>query len=265
MSGLIITLKGVVYDTGKKYYLDKTINPGTRSLFDMAEPSTGGGNNITAGAQIADLTYNGNTGTFVASKAFSNGGMRFTGIKDDGFDLPSAACMTVSDTHWMFAAWLKITNAGSSGFNNQTLHFSTVATNGSTTALLSLIPTISSGAVTIIELAVRGKNYVLSSQLAPLYDGARHQFAVECSISADGAFQTVKVYLDKVQVYSSTSAVAATPPGEPTNRRVGTTATLPLSWAGWLYRVRVDDITASGVAATEILSADYALCAGRFS
>lgn len=267
MAGRIDVMKGVVYATGRKYYLDKTINAGTRSLFHMAEVSKGGGANLVAGAVINDLTYNANTGTFSLAKVFSGGGMQYAGLKNDGFDLDANAIMKTTDTHWMFSTWLKITQPGSvSSFNNQTLHFSTAATNNASAALLSLVPTLNaSGVPTQIELHVRGKGYTLLSQLTPLYDGAVHQFAVECELSSDGANQTVKVYLDKTLVYSNTAAVAGTTPGTPTNRRVGTTNSLPLAWKGSLYRVRVDDIALGGVAAADILTADYALCASRFS
>lgn len=269
MSGLIITLKDVVYDTGKKYYMDKSVNKGTRSLFDMAETTTGGGKDLSAGAVINDLTYNANTGAFQLAKTFDSAkkGMVYSGVKNDGFDLDANSCMKVSDKHWMFTSWLKINLAGTvSSFNNQILHFSTAPTNGANTALLSLVPTLNSaGTPTTIELAVRGKNYVLSSQLLPLFDGARHQFAVECSLNADGTSQTVKVYIDKVLVYSKTAAAAETAPGEPTNRRIGTTNSLPLAWNGLLYRVRVDDLSTSGVTADDVLSADYNLCSSRFS
>ncbi|SWV19578.1 Uncharacterised protein [Klebsiella pneumoniae] len=43
MSGRIEVLKGVVNDTGKKFYRDKSINKGTRSVFDMAVDAMGGG------------------------------------------------------------------------------------------------------------------------------------------------------------------------------------------------------------------------------
>lgn len=267
MGGRIEVLNGVVADTGKKFYRDKTINAGTRSVFDMAVTSMGGGKDVSAGAEINDLTYNDYNGTFAASKVFSNGGMEFAGVKGDGFDLEASSSMKVADTHWLFTAWMKITLAGSvSSFNNQTIHFSTANTNGATTALLSLVPTLnSSGVPTTIELAVRGKNYVLSTQVLPLYDGNVHQFAVELSLSADGATQTLKVYIDKSMVYSNTGTVATTPPGEPTVRRIGTTASLPLSWKGKFYRSRVDIITVSGLTVTEILTSDYNLCASRFS
>ncbi|SWV19577.1 hypothetical protein [Klebsiella pneumoniae] len=192
--------------------------------------------------------------------------MVFAGVKNDGFDLDAAGCMKVSDTHWMFTGWVKVTKAGSlSTFNNQLLHFSTVETNGYANALLSVVPTTDeTGQPTKIELAVRGKNYVVTSNLLPLFDGGRHQFAVECEFSADGTQHTVRAYIDKVVVFTSTSALAATPPGEPTARRVGTSNPFPLSWTGMLYRARVDDVGTSGLTATDILTADYNLCASRF-
>jgi len=269
MSGRIEVLKGMVNDTGKKFYRDKSINKGTRSVFDMAVDAMGGGKDLAAGAIIHDLTYNDHTGAFSLAKTYSaaNKGMVFAGVKNDGFDLDAASCMKVSDTHWLFMAWVKVTKAGSlSTFNNQLLHFSTTETNGYANALLSVVPTTdATGQPTKIELAVRGKNYVVTSNLLPLFDGGRHQFAVECEFSADGTQHTVRAYIDKVVVFTSTSALAATPPGEPTTRRVGTSNPFPLSWTGMLYRARVDDVGTSGLTATDILTADYNLCASRFS
>lgn len=269
MSGRIEVLKGVVNDTGKKFYRDKSINNGTRSVFDMAVTAMGGGKDLAAGAIIHDLTYNDYTGSFSLAKSYSeaNKGMVFAGVKNDGFNLDAASCMKVSDTHWLFTAWVKVTKAGSlSTFNNQLLHFSTVETNGYATALLSVVPTTdATGQPTKIELAVRGKNYVVTSNLLPLFDGVRHQFAVECEFSADGSQHTIRAYIDKVVVFTSTSALAVTPPGEPTTRRIGTSNPFPLSWTGMLYRARVDDVGTSGLTATDILTADYNLCASRFS
>lgn len=64
MSGRIEVLKGVVNDTGKKFYRDKSINKGTRSVFDMAVDAMGGGKDLAAGAIIHDLTYNDHAGAF---------------------------------------------------------------------------------------------------------------------------------------------------------------------------------------------------------
>lgn len=104
MSGRIEVLKGVVNDTGKKFYRDKSINKGTRSVFDMAVDAMGGGKDLAAGAIIHDLTYNDHSGAFSLAKTYSaaNKGMVFAGAKNDGFDLDAAGCMKVSDTHWMF-------------------------------------------------------------------------------------------------------------------------------------------------------------------
>lgn len=269
MGGRIEILKDVVANTGKKFYRDKSINEGTRSVFDVAITDMGGAANLPAGASLGDLTYNNNTGVFSLAKTYSaaNKGMIFAGVKNDGFDLNEAGCMKVADKHWLFTAWLKITKAGTaSSFNNQLLHFSTVDTNGYPNALLSIVPTLdASGVVTKIELGVRGKNYIVTTQLASLYDGNRHQLAIECSISDDGTQNTIKVYLDKVQVFSSTSSVAATLPGEPVRRRIGTTNPFPLAWTGLFYRARVDDLTLTDLTASEVLTADYDLCASRFS
>ncbi|HCB2067997.1 MULTISPECIES: hypothetical protein [Klebsiella pneumoniae complex] len=269
MSGRIEVLKGVVNDTGKKFYRDKSINKGTRSVFDMAVTTMGGGKDLAAGATIHDLTYNDHTGAFSLAKSFNavNNGMVFAGVKNDGFDLDAASCMKVTDTHWLFTAWLKVSKAGSvSTFNNQLLHFSAAEVNGAANALLSIVPTTDvAGQPTKIELAVRGKNYVPTANLLPLFDGNRHQFAVECEFSADGTQHTIRAYIDKVVVFTSTSALAVTPPGEPTTRRIGTSNPFPLSWTGMLYRARVDDVGTSGLTATDILTADYNLCASRFS
>lgn len=269
MAGRVEQLIGVTINTGLKYYRDKSINAGTRSLFDVSSAWAGGAANIAANATIKDLTYNANTARFSLAKTYNatNKGVVFSGVKNDGFDLDEAGCMKVSDTHWLFTAWLKVTKAGSlSTFNNQLLHFSTAEVNGYPNALLSIVPTTdAAGQPTKIELAVRGKNYVPTANLLPLFDGNLHQFAVECEFSADGTQHTIRVYIDKVQVYTTTGALATTPPGEPTTRRIGTSNPFPLAWTGLFYRARVDDLSIAGGTAVDVLTADYASARSRFS
>ncbi|WP_404325847.1 hypothetical protein HBA17_00115 [Klebsiella pneumoniae] len=98
-------------------------------------------------------------------------------------------------------------------------------------------------------------------QSAPLFDGVRHQFAVECEFSVDGTQHTVRAYIDKVVVFTSTSALAAT--GKPTTRRVGTSNPFPLSGQVCCIAHGLM-MSASGLTATDILTADYNLCASRF-
>lgn len=270
MSGLIFKLKNVSFDTGKKYYLDKTINKGTKSLFDVADQSSGGAKNLPAGGVISDLTYNANTGTFSLAKTYdsTHKGMVYAGVKNDGFDINADGAMKVADKHWMLTAWLKITKSGSvSTFNNQIMHFSTVETNGYPNAMLSIVPTTdANGFPTKLEIAVRGKNFVptLSSVIA-LFDGNLHQFAVECVVSDNNANFTVNVYIDKVLVYTSTTTVPSTLPGDPTTRRIGTSNPFPLSWTGMFYRARIDNLELGAIDALSLLTADYNLGISRFS
>nr|DAH56260.1 MAG TPA: hypothetical protein [Caudoviricetes sp.] len=269
MGGRIDILKGVNVGTGRKFYRDKSLNSGTRSAFDLAVADMGGAKNLAAGAIIQDLSYNNYTASFSLAKTYdiARKGMAFSGVNNDGFDLSADACMKPEDKHWMLVAWLRISKAGTvSSFNNQLMHFSTVATNGYPNAMLSIVPTTdANGQPTKIEMGVRGKNYVVTNELMPLFDGNRHQFAVECEINAAGTSHTIRAYIDKVVVFSSTSSVAATVPGAPVVRRIGTSSPFPTAWTGMLHRVRVDDVGTSGLAASDILSADYALCSPRFS
>ncbi|MEV9625349.1 hypothetical protein ACMAV9_13140 [Klebsiella pneumoniae] len=268
MGGRIEILKDVVYDTGLKHYRDISINKGTRSVFDVSNTWAGGAGDIGQGAIIKDLTFNNYEGSFNKAKKFKNGGMIFTGVGNDGFDFEQRSIMSSQDKHWMMTVWLKITSAGAvNSFNNQTLHFATTGLNDGNQSLLSLVPTTNaSGNVTTVELRVRGKNYVVTSQVMPLYDGNVHQLSVECSVSQDGATQRVIIFIDKVKVYDSgNSAVATALPGEPTVRRVGTSASLPLAWGGSFYRARVDDLAVSGLLAEEVITADYESAHARFS
>lgn len=269
MGGRIDILKGVNVGTGRKFYRDKSLNSGTRSAFDLAVADMGGAKNLAAGAIIQDLSYNDYTASFSLAKTYdaTKKGMVFAGVSNDGFDLSADACMKPEDTHWLFLAWLKVTKAGTvSTFNNQLLHFSTVATNGYPNAMLSIIPTNdASGQPTKIEMGVRGKNYIVTTELMPLFDGNRHQFAVECEFNAAGTQHTVRAYIDGVVVFSSTSSLATTAPGAPVVRRVGTSSPFPAAWTGMLYRVRVDDLSKTTVSAATAIAADYALCSARFS
>lgn len=268
MGGRIDILKGVTSGATRKFYRDKSLNAGTRSAFDVAVADMGGAKNLAAGAIIQDLSYNDYTASFSLAKTYDNThkGMVFPGVANDGFDLEADAVMLPTDTHWLFAAWLKITKAGTaSSFNNQVFHFSTAATNGYPNAMLSLVPTTdASGQPTQLSLGVRGKNYVITEQLLPLFDGNRHQFAVECEFNEDGTRHTIRVYLDKVVIYTSSSALVSTAPGVPTIRRIGTGSIFPSAWTGIFYRTRIDDLKAGNVTAAEVLAADYELCSPRF-
>lgn len=269
MGGRIDILKGVNVGNGRKFYRDKSLNSGTRGAFDMAVAEMGGAKNLAAGEVIKDLSYNNYTASFSLAKTYDpdSKGMVFAGVNNDGFDLGADVCMQPEDTHWLFLAWLKVTKAGTvSSFNNQLMHFSTVAVNRYPNAMLSIVPTNdANGHPTKIEMGVRGKNYIVTNELMPLFDGNRHQFAVECEFNAAGTSHTIRAYIDKVVVFTSTSTLAATPPGTPVVRRVGTSSPFPVAWTGRLYRVRVDDLSNTTVTGATAVTADYDLCASRFS
>ncbi|HDK6061115.1 TPA: hypothetical protein M4Y67_002268 [Klebsiella pneumoniae] len=268
--GRVERLLGVsAVNTGKKLYREKTINAGTRALFDMSLDGFGGAADVVAGGEIKSLSYEDAVGIFNKAHVYSNGGMIFTRTANDGFDLPSEASPQPGDRHWLFTAWVKITKPGQAGFNNQVMHFAASGLNVPGSTMLSLVPTVVVAddvtSVTTIEMRVRAKNIVLTSQLKPLFDGAVHQLAVENEMSADFTQQRIFVYLDKVQVYASGWVAAAAAPGEPTTRRVGSSSSMPVTWGGALYRVRSEDLTLTTLTAAEITASDYDNSRSRFS
>ncbi|MEM5463767.1 hypothetical protein V5052_08830 [Klebsiella variicola] len=269
--GRVERLLGVsAVNTGKKLYREKTINAGTRALFDMSLDGFGGAADVVAGGEIKSLSYEDAVGVFNKPHAYSNGGMIYARTANDGFDLPSEASPQPGDRHWLFTTWLKITNPGNAGFNNQVMHFATSGLNVPASTMLSLVPTVvvtdDVTSVTTIEMRVRAKNIVLTSQLKPLFDGAVHQLAVENEMSADFTQQRIFVYLDKSLIYSSgwVSAAAAAPEA-PTIRRVGSSSSMPVTWGGTLYRVRSEDLTLTTLTAAEIAVSDYDNSRSRFS
>ncbi|MFK3705567.1 TolB family protein [Klebsiella sp. NPDC088457] len=153
------------------------------------------------------------------------------------------------------------------GVDNQTFSFSTSNLNVLASSMFGMAPTAVSGASpSAIALYVRGRQYALASQLAPLFDGGPHQFAVECEISADNTQQRIYVYLDQVQVYSSGwQSVATTVPAAPTYRYIGTSGAFPVAWTGSFYRYRKDDLTATDKTTAEILADDVEVAGTRFS
>ncbi|MEA4382293.1 hypothetical protein VBQ30_10760 [Klebsiella pneumoniae] len=271
MAGRIEQLVGVTIDTGVKLYRDVSINAGTKALFDVSSGWAGGKKNIAAGAEIKSLSFEDSLATFAKAHNYSDGGMVFTGVNGDTFNLPDAAAPQPSETHWLITAWLKMSNYGAgtaASGNNQTLSFSTALINDAAQSMLTLICNPAAGAVpTSISVHARGKNYSgLASTLAPIYDNALHQVAFELQLSSDGTQQQLTVYIDGIAAYTSSyAAVAATVPAAPVNKYIGTSASFPLAWAGKLYRVRKDDLTATTLTAAQILAADSSSIGNRFS
>jgi len=266
MAGRIEQLVGVNIDTGVKMYRDKSINKGTTALFDVSNGWSGGAKDLLAGATINDLTFNNAQATFNKPKSYANGGMTFAGVAADMFNMPVIATPQPGELHWMMTVWVKVVTPGGNSFNNQLMSFSTVANNSTLATMLAVVPTVTSGAVTLIELRVRGKSYTVTSQLSPLYNGSLHQFSVECEMSSDSTQQRIFVYLDKELVYSSGwAAPASTVPGAPTNRYIGTSASFPMTWGGSFYRVRKDNLLTSGLSALEVIKSDYDSSRNRFS
>lgn len=265
MAGRIEQLTGVTVDTGVKLYRDKSINKGTRAIFDMSSQWSGGKASNAAGAVIKSLSYENSTGVLSLAHEYANGGMTWAGVKSDQFQLPSQFVPALSDKHWLFTVWLKITNGGVSGSNNQTLNIGPAY--NSLFTYLRLLPTCdASGAATTIEVRCLSKNYVVTSALMPLYNGDVHQFAVECQVSEDGTQQKVIMWLDKVSVYDSGfQATANTMPSDSSQRYIGTSTSLTRSFAGSFYRTRFDDLVASGLSASSVLTADYSSSRTRFS
>ncbi|WP_395263192.1 hypothetical protein [Klebsiella quasipneumoniae] len=271
MAARIEQYTNVVIDTRVKNYRDVSINTGTKALFDVSSAWAGGAKNISAGAQIKSLSYEDSVASFTKAHNYANGGMVFTGVNGDMFTLPDAIAPQPSDTHWLVTVWLKMSSRGAgtvSSGNNQTLSFSTTTINDATKSMLTLICNPAAGAVpTSISVHARGKNYSgLASTLAPIYDNALHQVAFELQLSSDGTQQQLTVYIDGIAAYTSSyAAVAATVPAAPVNKYIGTSASFPLAWAGKLYRVRKDDLTATTLTAAQILAADSSSIGNRFS
>jgi hypothetical protein len=268
--GLIQIYNDVDANTGVKHYPDRSINTGTKAVYDAGAGGIyGGAKDVSAGAEISSLTFSDSVATFSKSHLYQNGGMRFVGVGGDTFDLPAVAAPQPGDKHWLITQWLKIANygVGTVGVNNQTFSFSTSDLNALASSMFGMAPTAVSGASpSAIALYVRGRQYAIATQLSPLFDGSPHQFAVECEISAGNTQQRIYVYLDQVQVYASGwLSVAATVPAAPTYRYVGTSASFPVAWTGNFYRYRKDDLTATDKTTAQILAADKDVAGERFS
>lgn len=268
--GLIQIYTDVEANTGVKHYPDRSINTGTKAVYDAGAGGVyGGEKDVSAGAEIYSLTFSDSYATFSKSHLYQSGGMRFVGVNGDTFDLPEVAAPQPGDKHWLITQWLKIANfgVGTVGVNNQTFSFSTSNLNVLSSSMFGMAPTAVSGATpSAIALYVRGRQYALASQVGTLFDGQPHQFAVECQISDDNTQQRIYVYLDQVQIYASGwLSVAATVPAAPTYRYVGTSASFPVAWSGSFYRYRKDDLTATDKTAAQILAADKDVAGERFS
>ncbi|EPY7297681.1 hypothetical protein ACXEI0_000951 [Klebsiella quasipneumoniae] len=268
--GLIQIYTDVEANTGVKHYPDRSINTGTKAVYDAGAGGIyGGTKDVSAGAEIYSLTFSDSYATFSKSHLYQDGGMRFVGVNGDTFDLPEVAAPQPGDKHWLITQWLKIDNfgVGTVGVNNQTFSFSTSNLNLATASMLGMAITAVSGASpSAISLYVRGRQYALASQLATLFNGSPHQLAVECQVSEDNTQQRIYVYLDQVQVYASGwQSVATTVPAAPTYRYVGTSTSFPVAWAGNFYRYRKDDLTATDKTVSDILAADKDVAGTRFS
>lgn len=270
MAGRIEQLVGVTVNTGLKLYRDVSINTGTKALFDVSSAWAGGAKDAVAGAPIKSLSYEDSVATFAKAHTYQSGGMVFAGVNGDVFNLPDAAAPQPAEKHWMLTAWLKMSNYGAgtaSSGNNQTLSFATGLINDPTTAMLTLLVNPGAGALpSSISVYARGKNYSgLAAALAAIYDNRLHQVAFELQVTADGTQQQLTVFIDAKVVYTSGyAAVAPTIPAAPTNKYIGTSSAFPLTWAGKLYRVRKDDLTATTLTAAQVLAADAASINGRF-
>ncbi|MEX0567140.1 hypothetical protein [Raoultella terrigena] len=268
--GLIQIYTDVESNTGVKHYPDRSINIGTKAVYDAGAGSIyGGDKDLSAGDELFSLTFADSAGTFSKSHLYQGGGMRFVGVSGDTFNLPAVAAPHPADKHWLITQWLKIANfgVGTVGVNNQTFSFSTSNLNVLASSMFGMAPTVVSGASpSAIALYVRGRQYSLATQLATLFDGNPHQFAVECQISDDNTQQRIYVYLDQVQVYASGwLSVTATVPGESTYRYIGTSGSFPVAWTGSFYRYRKDDLSATDKTTAEILAADKDVAGTRFS
>lgn len=270
MTGRIEQYTNVVVNTGVKNYRDVSINEGTKALFDVSSAWAGGAKNISAGAQIKSLSYEDSIASFTKAHDYSGGGMVFAGVKGDTFDLPAEAAPKPEDKHWLATMWLKIANygVGTAGSpNNQIFSFSTSNINDLTASMFVMaLSAVDGASPSAVSLYVRGRQYSLASQLEPLFDGLLHQFVVECEISDDNTKQRIIIWLDKVKVYESIwNSVAATVPGAPTYRYIGTSSAFPVAWTGSFYRYRRDDLTATPLTAEQIIAADSASIGSRFS
>ena len=265
--GLIQIFTDVVADTGVKFYPDRSINTGTRALFDMGAGSVyGTGKDLPAGSEVKSLASD-TVGMFSKAHVYSGGGMVFTGVNGDTFNLPDTAAPQPDETHWLITAWMKFSHGGAgtpSSGNNQTLSFSTSPLNISSESMLTVVHNPVGGGVSGVSVFARGKNYSgLGAALSPIYDGALHQVAFELQL--DGNKQQLTVYIDGVVAYTSGyGAVVPTIPASPTNRYIGTSAPFPLAGSGTFYRYRKDDLTATDKTVSEILAADKDVAGTRF-
>ncbi|ENO7549130.1 hypothetical protein ACB478_000659 [Klebsiella quasipneumoniae] len=265
MSGRIEQVNGIVVNTGVKLYRNPAINKGTRALFDMSNKSSGGQASTAAGAVIKSRSYEDSTGTLLRAHNYANGGMIWEGVSGDQFQLPAQFVPDISDKHWLFTVWLKVTSGGSSGFNNQTLNIGPAY--NIVTAHLRIVPTCdANGKPSNIEVRCMAKQYVVTSQLLPLYDGNVHQLSVECEISADGTQQKMILWLDGVSVFNSGfAAISGTLPSDSSQRYIGTSASLPRSWAGTFYGVRFDDLVTSDMSASDVIASDSAFYRKKYT
>lgn len=85
--GLIQIYTDVEANTGVKHYPDRSINTGTKAVYDAGAGGIyGGAKDVSAGAEIYSLTFSDSYATFSKSHLYQNGGMRFVGVNGDTFD-----------------------------------------------------------------------------------------------------------------------------------------------------------------------------------
>lgn len=266
MSGIIEQFLGFTCDTGMKMYYDKSMNNGTRALFDMSSKAAGGKINIPAGGIVSDLSFDPLEGVFNKAKNYSGGGMQFAGVGNDTFSLPPLASPQPEDKHWLFTLWVKISKPGSNSFNNRTFHFGKAGNGAAVHTVFGLIPTAVDGEVTQVELRVNGRQFIPGLSLSPLYDGSVRQLGIEVERSESGLQQRVTACIDTVQVWSTGWSNLPDPlPYTAAQGYIGTSGTFPMAWTGSFYRARLDDLSLSGLSASEVLSLDYASSRHRFS
>lgn len=250
-------LIGVTVENGEKFYRDKSMNAGTRALFDLSVKWPGGGVDVAAGSQFKSLGYENSIASVNKAHVYQDGGLVWAGVAGDQFLLPSEFLPLETDASWLYTFWMKVSNAGSTGFNNQLFHIGG-AYNATANVIVSLVPTVdAAGAVTNLELKVMGQRVVVTTQLAALTDGSTRQIGVGFSKSEDGTTFKIKAWLDTELVYESAYLSLLAFSADTSQRFIGTSSSLPKSFTGSVSRARFDVISASGPTPEEILKADY--------
>ncbi len=259
-------LTGVIVDTGKKFYRDKTLNAGS-VLFDVSNGWAGGAKNITAGTTIKSLDYGNTLMTSNRAHTYGNGGMIMVGVAGDQFQLPAAVVPAQADKHYMWVWWAKFSSTGQNGFNNQMLQIGE-AYNVPGNMVLNVTP-VSDGSdktsIIRVDMSVLGKAISMTSLNALMNDHTTHQYAVEVTVSSDGLTFVAKVWCDKVVVFTSNSLAMPASWFTAAQRWVGTSGSYALAWSGSFYRFRYDNLVLGQKATTQVLTEDFAFCSPRFS